>query len=38
MALVIAGGMLAANVMLLLVARPWQLPVEAVDPAAVTVH
>jgi MFS transporter, DHA1 family, multidrug resistance protein len=38
MALVIAGGMLAANVMLLLVARPWQLPVEAVDPAAVAVH
>jgi DHA1 family bicyclomycin/chloramphenicol resistance-like MFS transporter len=37
MALVIAGGMLAANVMLL-VARPWQLPVEAVDPAAVAAH
>jgi len=38
MALVIAGGMLAANVMLLLVARPWQLPAEAVDPAAVAAH
>ena len=38
MALVIAGGMLAANVVLLLVVRPWQLPVEGAEPAVATAH
>ena len=38
MALVIAGGMVAANVVLLLVVRPWQLPVEAVAPPVAAAH
>ena len=38
MALVIAGGMVAANIVLLLVVRPWQLPVEAVAPAVAAAH
>jgi MFS transporter, DHA1 family, multidrug resistance protein len=38
MALVIAGGMLAANVVLLLVARPWLLTVEIGDPALAAAH
>jgi DHA1 family bicyclomycin/chloramphenicol resistance-like MFS transporter len=38
MAIVIAGGMLAANVVVLLVARPWQLPVDAVEPALAVAH
>jgi MFS transporter, DHA1 family, multidrug resistance protein len=38
MALVIAGGMLAANVVLLLVARPWLLTVESGEPALAAAH
>jgi DHA1 family bicyclomycin/chloramphenicol resistance-like MFS transporter len=38
MALVIAGGMLAANVVLLLVARPWLLTVETGEPALAAAH
>ncbi|MEU4219103.1 multidrug effflux MFS transporter [Actinoplanes sp. NPDC026623] len=38
MALVIAGGMLAANAVLLLVVRPWRLPAEAIDPGLATAH
>jgi DHA1 family bicyclomycin/chloramphenicol resistance-like MFS transporter len=37
MALVIAGGMVAAILVLLLVVRPWQLPVDA-DPAVAVAH
>jgi DHA1 family bicyclomycin/chloramphenicol resistance-like MFS transporter len=35
---VIAGGMIAANVVLVLVARPWQLPVDAAAPALAAAH
>ena len=38
MALVIAGGMIAANIVLVLVARPWRLPVDAVEPALAVAH
>jgi DHA1 family bicyclomycin/chloramphenicol resistance-like MFS transporter len=38
MALVVAGGMLAANVVLNLVVRPWTLPVDDVDPAVAVAH
>jgi len=38
MALVIAGGMLAANLVLFAVARPWQLPVTVADPAVAAAH
>jgi DHA1 family bicyclomycin/chloramphenicol resistance-like MFS transporter len=38
MALVVAGGMVAANVVLALVVRPWQLPVDAPEPALATAH
>jgi MFS transporter, DHA1 family, multidrug resistance protein len=38
MALVVAGGMIAANLVLALVVRPWQLPVEAPDPALAVAH
>ncbi|GID97944.1 Bcr/CflA family drug resistance efflux transporter [Amorphoplanes digitatis] len=38
MALVIAGGMIGANVVLLLVVRPWRLPVEAAEPALAAAH
>lgn len=38
MAVVIAGGMMAANVVLLLVARPWQLSVEAGDAPVAAAH
>ena len=38
MALVVAGGMLAANGVLLLVVRPWQLPVDAPEPALALTH
>ena len=38
MALVIAGGMVAANVVLLLVVRPWLLPVESVEPGVAVAH
>jgi DHA1 family bicyclomycin/chloramphenicol resistance-like MFS transporter len=38
MALVIAGGLVAANLVLLLVVRPWQLPVDDADPAVVVAH
>jgi MFS transporter, DHA1 family, multidrug resistance protein len=38
MALVIAGGMVAANIVLLLVVRPWRLPVEAVEPGLAVAH
>jgi DHA1 family bicyclomycin/chloramphenicol resistance-like MFS transporter len=37
MAAVIAGGMLAANLVLLAIVRPWQIPAEATGPAAVAV-
>jgi DHA1 family bicyclomycin/chloramphenicol resistance-like MFS transporter len=38
MALVIAGGMLASNLVLLLVVRPWQLPVEGAEQAVAAAH
>lgn len=38
MALVITGGMLAANVVLLLVVRPWRLPAESVRPSVADAH
>jgi DHA1 family bicyclomycin/chloramphenicol resistance-like MFS transporter len=38
MALVVAGGVVAANVVLAVVVRPWQLPVDAPDPAFVAAH
>jgi len=38
MALVIVGGMLAANLVLALVVRPWTLPLDDVDPAAAIAH
>jgi MFS transporter, DHA1 family, multidrug resistance protein len=38
MALVIAGGMLAANLVLFAVARPWQLPVTTADSAVAAAH
>jgi DHA1 family bicyclomycin/chloramphenicol resistance-like MFS transporter len=38
MALVIAGGMIASNVVLLLVVRPWRLPAEVAEPALVAAH
>jgi DHA1 family bicyclomycin/chloramphenicol resistance-like MFS transporter len=38
MALVVAGGMLAANAVLLLVVRPWQLPIDAPEPALAVAH
>jgi DHA1 family bicyclomycin/chloramphenicol resistance-like MFS transporter len=38
MALVIAGGMLAANAVLLLVVRPWRLPAEAAQPSLAVAH
>jgi len=37
MAAVIAGGMLAANVVLFLIARPWQIVVEG-EPAVAVAH
>jgi MFS transporter, DHA1 family, multidrug resistance protein len=38
MALVIAGGMLAANLVLLVIARPWRLAVDAAEPAVAAAH
>ncbi|MEV7623391.1 multidrug effflux MFS transporter [Actinoplanes sp. NPDC089786] len=38
MAVVIAGGMLAANVVLVLVARPWQIAVDEKEPAVAVAH
>jgi DHA1 family bicyclomycin/chloramphenicol resistance-like MFS transporter len=38
MALVIAGGMLAANLVLVVVARPWQLTVDTAEPAVAAAH
>jgi DHA1 family bicyclomycin/chloramphenicol resistance-like MFS transporter len=38
MSVVVAGGMVAANVVLLLVVRPWRLPVEAAVPAVAAAH
>ena len=38
MALVVAGGMLAANAVLLVVVRPWLLPVDAPEPALAIAH
>ncbi|GLY94319.1 multidrug effflux MFS transporter [Actinoplanes sp. NBRC 103695] len=38
MALVIAGGMIAANLVLLLVARPWQIAVDENEPAVAVAH
>jgi MFS transporter, DHA1 family, multidrug resistance protein len=38
MALVIAGGMVAANLVLVLVARPWRLPADAPHPAVAVAH
>ena len=38
MALVIAGGMIAANLVLLLVARPWRIAVDENEPAAAVAH
>jgi MFS transporter, DHA1 family, multidrug resistance protein len=38
MALVVAGGMLAANVVLMAVVRPWQLPVPADSAAPAPAH
>jgi DHA1 family bicyclomycin/chloramphenicol resistance-like MFS transporter len=38
MALVIAGGMLSAVAVLLLVVRPWRLVVDAVEPAVAVAH
>jgi DHA1 family bicyclomycin/chloramphenicol resistance-like MFS transporter len=38
MALVVAGGMVAATLVLVLVVRPWQLPVDAPDPAFAAGH
>jgi DHA1 family bicyclomycin/chloramphenicol resistance-like MFS transporter len=38
MALVIAGGMVAANLVLLLVVRPWQLPIDDPNPAVAVAH
>ena len=38
MALVVAGGMVAANLVLVLVVRPWQLPLDAPAPAPAPAH
>ena len=38
MATVIVGGMVAANLVLALVVRPWTIPVEAADPSVVVAH
>jgi DHA1 family bicyclomycin/chloramphenicol resistance-like MFS transporter len=38
MAVVIAGGMLSAITVLLLVVRPWELPVDVPDPAPAVAH
>ena len=38
MALVVAGGMLAANLVLALVVRPWTLPVDNTEPAVALGH
>jgi DHA1 family bicyclomycin/chloramphenicol resistance-like MFS transporter len=38
MAVVIAGGLIAANLVLVLVARPWQLPVDSAGPAVAAAH
>jgi DHA1 family bicyclomycin/chloramphenicol resistance-like MFS transporter len=38
MALVVAGGMVAANIVLAVVVRPWQLPVPADSPAPAPAH
>ncbi|WP_067507342.1 multidrug effflux MFS transporter [Actinoplanes sp. TFC3] len=38
MGLVIAGGMVAANIVLALVVRPWRLPVEEPNPELVVAH
>jgi MFS transporter, DHA1 family, multidrug resistance protein len=38
MALVVAGGMLAANVVLMAVVRPWQLPAPADSPTPAPAH
>ncbi|HEV7964080.1 MAG TPA: multidrug effflux MFS transporter [Actinoplanes sp.] len=38
MAIVIAGGMLSAITMLLLVVRPWELPVDAPEPTLAVTH
>jgi DHA1 family bicyclomycin/chloramphenicol resistance-like MFS transporter len=38
MAIVVAGGMLSATAVLLLVVRPWRLPVDDPDPALVAAH
>jgi DHA1 family bicyclomycin/chloramphenicol resistance-like MFS transporter len=38
MALVIAGGLVAANLVLLLVVRPWQLPLDDAEPAVAVAH
>jgi DHA1 family bicyclomycin/chloramphenicol resistance-like MFS transporter len=38
MAVVVAGGMVAANLVLSLVVRPWTLPVEQPDPALAVAH
>jgi len=38
MGLVIAGGMIAANLVLLLVVRPWTLPADTGEPAVAVAH
>ena len=38
MALVVAGGMVAANLVLALVVRPWRIPVEAGEPVVAVAH
>jgi DHA1 family bicyclomycin/chloramphenicol resistance-like MFS transporter len=38
MALVVAGGMLAANLVLNVVVRPWTLPVDDLDPPVAVAH
>jgi DHA1 family bicyclomycin/chloramphenicol resistance-like MFS transporter len=38
MALVVAGGMVAANAVLMLVVRPWRLPLEAAEPVPAAAH
>jgi DHA1 family bicyclomycin/chloramphenicol resistance-like MFS transporter len=38
MAIVIAGGMLSAITVLVLVVRPWRLPVDAPEPALAVAH